>query len=102
MDGYLEDESVIRTVSEGLAEKVKDERWCPAETQESPEGILYKTKVLAFFPEAAQQEAAKQTVDAVIQKAEADGELTDEKLSELQQLKAAIGTKPKLNVPGSN
>lgn len=94
LKGYLEDEEMLQTVAQGLAKHVKDDRYCPTETTESYEGPLYTSKVLAFFPEEAKAEAAKQAVDKVEKNLEKKGELTPEKKQELEQLKIEIDAKP--------
>jgi hypothetical protein len=56
--GLLEDERFVASASEGLARHVKDEVWCKAETVPSPEGLMYRTKVLAFIANGDVADAA--------------------------------------------
>lgn len=75
LEGYLEDESVVSAVSEGLASKVKDQKWCAAERSASPKGNLYTTKVLAFFPNAVQEDAAKAAALTLAEQDKVDSKL---------------------------
>lgn len=90
MEGYLEDEEIVQTAAKNIAKRVKDDRWCPAETKESPEGVLYKSKVLAFFPQKDRAEAAIATLDAVEAKLEASGEMSEEQREQLKQLRQGL------------
>lgn len=78
IEGYIESEIVVTTAAEGLAQFVKDDRYCAAEQLETPEGVKYIARVLAFFPKESEDEARKATLDAVEGQIEADGALTDE------------------------
>ncbi|RAL22761.1 hypothetical protein DL240_07630 [Lujinxingia litoralis] len=65
LQGYLEDEQVVATAAEGIASRVKDERYCPAETVESPEGLKYIARVLAFFPYGEEERARREMVKSI-------------------------------------
>ena len=75
LQGYLDDETVVATAAEGIAARVKDERYCAPEMLETPEGMMYISKVLAFIPaeevDGARRDLvrsiAQQTGDASIQ-----------------------------------
>ncbi|MFB6350285.1 MAG: hypothetical protein ABEK29_00630 [Bradymonadaceae bacterium] len=86
MKGYLKDEEVVQTAADGIAEQVKDKRWCPAETKESPDGTLYKVKVLSFFPDEAKKEAAKAVIDNI----KASKKVEPEDVEQLDEAKKAI------------
>ncbi len=88
VEGYVQDENVVTSVAQGIASFVKDDRYCKAEKLETPEGLKYKVKVLAFFPQDKQQEAEAATADAVEKKMEEDGKLTPEAKKELEDIKA--------------
>jgi hypothetical protein len=98
MKGYLEDEELVSSVAEGLAKRVKDDRYCPTETIDSPEGPVYKSRVLAFFPEEDQAEAAKEAVDKVEKKLEERGELSEENRKELENIKLELNERPNAKV----
>ena len=65
LQGYLDDETVVATAAEGIASRVKDERYCPAETTESPDGIQYTARVLAFFPYSEEEKARREMVESI-------------------------------------
>jgi len=90
MEGYLEDEEIVETAAEGIAKQVKDKRWCPPEKRESPDGTLYKIKVLSFFPDQARAEAAKKVIDNIKQ----SEKVNPEDVEELDQLKRNVGDTP--------
>lgn len=75
LEGYLQDEEVVTAAAEGLASRVKDRRWCPAQTIDTPKGPMFTIKVLAFFPEADKKEAARETLQSVEKSLEARGKL---------------------------
>lgn len=75
LQGYLDDEDIVSAAAEGLASRVKDERYCPAERLETPEGSMYLVKVLAFFPDADAKAGAKEVVKTVAEKTGSNAEL---------------------------
>ncbi len=75
VEGYLQDEKVITAVAEALVSRVKDQRWCPAETLETPKGLMFTTRVLAFFPEADKKEAAREALKVTSSSLKAEGRL---------------------------
>lgn len=77
LQGYLENEDIVSAAAEGIAARVKDERYCPAERLETPDGNHFIVKVLAFFPDAEARVAAKEVVKAVTDKAEPTPELKE-------------------------
>lgn len=93
IDGYVQSENVVTTAAEGMANLVKDDRYCAPEAIETPEGVKYKVKVLAFFPEDKKAEAATTTIDAIEASAKKDGKLTDDLKKSLDQMRAKIGPK---------
>lgn len=88
--GYANNQNVVNTVAEGIASFVKDDRYCKAEQQETPEGTKYVTRVLAFFPQEKVKEATTATVDAMEKQIEADGKLTEPVKKELDALRRGI------------
>lgn len=86
MEGYVDDEEIVQTAAEGVAKHVKDDRWCPAETKESPEGTLYKVKVLSYFPDDDRTTAAKK----VLENLAASDRVSDEDKKTLQELKEGL------------
>ncbi len=90
LEGYVDNANVINTAAEGIANFVKDERYCKAEEIDHPEGVKFKTKVLAFFPEEKKAEAAASTVDAVEKQMEADGKLDENTKKALQDVRVKI------------
>jgi hypothetical protein len=90
MEGYLEDEEILQTMAQGVAKRVKDDRYCPVETRKSPEGTLYISRVLAFFPEKDKAEAAREAVDNLETKLEERGELTEDERKELETIKVDL------------
>lgn len=86
VEGYVNDENVVTTVAEGIASFVKDDRYCAADTMETPEGVKYQVKVLAFFPNEGIQQAEVAAAEAVEAKMEADGALTPEARKELKAI----------------
>lgn len=88
VDGYVQDENIVNTVAAGIASYVKDDRYCKAEKINTPEGVKYKTKVLAFFPEENRQEAEAATADAIQDKMKSEGKLTPAAKKELEAIKA--------------
>lgn len=91
IEGYVQSENVVKSTAEGMANFVKDDRWCPAEKVETPEGVKYITKVLTFFPNAKKAEAATATVDAVEKEAKAEGKLTPDLKKSLDSVRTKIG-----------
>ena len=65
LEGYLEDEDLVTNVSEGLAARVKDRCWQPAETVDTVSGTRYLVRVLAFFPREQEEAAAAETLKAI-------------------------------------
>jgi hypothetical protein len=79
LEGVLEDESVVSAVAEGLTSRVKDQKWCAPEKIETPKGVMYVSKVLAFFPKSEENAAAKEALDNTSKTLESKGKL-DKKL----------------------
>ncbi len=65
LQGYLEDETVVATAAEGIAARVSAERYCPPERLETPEGLMYISRVLAFIPNEQIDGASRDMVRAV-------------------------------------
>lgn len=65
LQGYLDNEILVATAAEGIAARVKDDRYCPAEAIDGPDGPEYIAKVLAFFPYSEREAATEEMVDAI-------------------------------------
>lgn len=65
LDGYLGDETVVATAAEGIASRVRDDRYCPPEVIETPEGPRYISRVLAFIPNEQIEGASREIVKSV-------------------------------------
>ena len=87
IEGYVQSENVVTTAAEGMANFVKDDRYCAAEQQETPEGIKYLVRVLAFFPNEKKAAAGVATVDAIETQAKADGKLTTDLKKQLDGIR---------------
>lgn len=87
IDGYVQSENVVATAADGMANFVKDDRYCAAEQQETPEGIKYVVRVLAFFPNETKAAAGNATVDAIETQAQAEGKLTPDLKIQLDQIR---------------
>ena len=88
LEGYLDDEQVIQTMAEGLAERVQTDRYCPTETVDSPEGQLHISRVLAFFPEAELAAAAQESIEQL----QKSGDLSDEEQQELDEIREGLSS----------
>ncbi len=64
LSSRLDQEDFIQTAATGVAELVKDRAWC-IEKHETPDGARYSAKVLAFLPNAVEEEAA-QAIEEVL------------------------------------
>jgi hypothetical protein len=84
--GILEDKQLVTALAEGVASRVKDEKWCKAEALPTPEGQKYRSRVLAFFPDAQSKAAAKDAIQAIVSARKAQGRLTKEQEAELTKL----------------
>ncbi len=87
IQGYVESENVVTTAAEGMANFVKDDRYCAAEEQATPEGTKYVVKVLAFFPNEKKAAAGTATVDAIETQAKTDGKLTPDLKKQLDGIR---------------
>lgn len=63
LEGYLDDEVLVATAAEGIAARVKDDRYCPAETLETPTGVKYISRVLAFIPNEELDDAQREITE---------------------------------------
>ena len=90
MDRYLEDEEIINTMAEGVAERVQVERYCPPEEFESPEGPLYSTYVLGFFSEDETKEALLDTIAEMEKKLDETGDLSEEEQMEFDEVRRQL------------
>jgi hypothetical protein len=84
--GVLDDQQVVTAMASGVASRVKDERWCPAREVPTPDGARYRSRVLAFFPEAQSKPAARDAIRTIIETRKAAGKLTPEQQTALEQL----------------
>jgi len=87
MQGYVEDDELVETAAAGVADHVKDRRWCPAETESSPQGKLYKVKVLTYFPDDRRREAAGD----VLEKLETSENVSERGRRKLRDLREKLG-----------
>ncbi len=85
IEGYLDDQEVVTHAAEGIASRVKAERWCAAETVDTPKGTMYVVKVLAFFPKAEEKEAARVVMQRMTEKLQAQGKLTAQDEATLEE-----------------
>lgn len=90
VEGYVESENVVSSAAEGIANFVKDDRYCTPEQIETPEGVKFKVKVLAYFPNEKKTEAAEQTVTAIETQMEKDGKLTPDVKKEIEGIRKKI------------
>lgn len=88
--GYLEDEEKIATVAQGLTRRLKAEKFCKPEAVETPDGLLYTSKVLVFFPKSEEKAAAQTAVDVATADLEKTGKLSKKAKAELEQVKAGL------------
>lgn len=91
MAGYLEDEENIQAVAQGLTRRLKAEKFCKADAVETPDGLMYTTKVLVFFPKSEEKAAAESAVDMAAADLKKDGKLDKKAQAELDQVKAGLG-----------
>ncbi len=87
LEGYLEDEEVVDVMADGLAERVQDDRYCPVESVDSPEGTLYTSRVLAFFPEEEMRVAADESFEALEEQLEEEEEVSEEEREAVDQIR---------------
>ena len=90
IEGYLQDEKVVSAVSEGLVSKVKDQRWCPAATTETPKGLMHTVKVLTYFPNTEKKAAAKEAVKTLSSELDAQGRLDNDAKAAIQNALGGI------------
>ncbi len=60
----LDQNEFVETAAAGVAELVKDRCWC-IEEHETPGGVRFEAKVLAFLPAAEEEEAVAELMDEV-------------------------------------
>lgn len=92
LEGYLEDTEVVEAMADGIAQRVEDDRYCPVEVTDSPEGELYTSRVLAFFPNEQMELATDESLDALEEQLDEDGELGDEEREELETIRRDMRT----------
>ena len=85
--GYLADKEIVTTAAAGLATHVKDQKWCKAEPSDSPDGTLYRSRVLAFLPNEDAGPAVRATLEVVLRTRKAAGKLAP---AEERQIKALM------------
>jgi hypothetical protein len=76
LEGYLKDTTLLLSAASGVTQRVKAERWCKAEAQPTPEGLMYIARVLVFFPKAELEAATRDAAAAIKAKLSGDGKLT--------------------------
>lgn len=78
LEGVLSDKTVLTTAAGGIANYVKDRKWCPAERLDTPEGTKFTVRVLAYFPNAEKAEAEKAVAGNLLTTLKQAGKLTPE------------------------
>jgi len=78
MEGILSDNTTLTAAAGGIANYVKDKKWCAAEKLDTPEGAKYVARVLAYFPKADQAEAEKVVATSLLTTLKQSGKLTPE------------------------
>jgi hypothetical protein len=68
LKGYTDDVQLISAGAEGLASRVKDQKWCRAQTTNTPDGVKYRSRVLAYLPNDQLQGAANDAIETLINK----------------------------------
>jgi hypothetical protein len=63
--GALAEHEVVLAASAGIASQVKDTKWCK-ELTPTPDGVKVRSKVLAFYPKAAEDAGRTAVADAAI------------------------------------
>lgn len=48
VEGVIEDVAAVAVESQGTAKRVEDRKWCPAEREDTPHGVMLTMRVLAF------------------------------------------------------
>jgi hypothetical protein len=84
MKGYTEDAQKVTAMSDGLASRVKDQKWCKAQTTNTPDGLKYRSRVLAFIPNDQLKAATKEAVEAAIEKEGGAKRLTKEQIAAIR------------------
>lgn len=84
--GYVDDTQLIAAGAEGFASRVKDQRWCKAQPANTPEGVRFRTRVLAFLPNDQLGPAARDAVEMLINKRRAASAITPEQERALREL----------------
>jgi hypothetical protein len=90
LKGILDDQQFVTAAAQGLASRVKDEKWCKAEQVPTPDGAKYRSRVLAFFPNAQTQGAAKDAIETIISTRKAAGKLTPAQEADLRSLENGL------------
>jgi hypothetical protein len=86
LKGYTDDQQLVAASAEGLASRVKDQKWCRPQTSNTPDGLRYQTRVLAFLPNDQLEGAAKDAVQTFIAKKKAANSITPDQENGLRAL----------------
>jgi hypothetical protein len=86
LKGYTDDQQLIAAGAEGLASRVKDQKWCKAQTSSTPDGLRFRTRVLAFLPNDQLEGAAKDAVETLINKRKAANAITPDQETALRAM----------------
>jgi hypothetical protein len=86
LKGYTDDAQLISAGAEGLASRVKDQKWCKPQTSNTPDGVRYRTRVLAFLPNDQLEGAAKDAVETFISKRKTANAITPEQEKALRAI----------------
>ncbi len=84
--GYTDDVQLLSAGAEGLASRVKDQKWCKPQTTNTPDGARYRTRVLAFLPNDQLQGAARDAVETLINKRRVANAITPDQEQALRAL----------------
>jgi len=86
LKGYTDDVQLISAGAEGIASRVKDQRWCKAQTTNTPDGLKYRSRVLAFLPNDQLEGAAKDAIETLINKRRQANAITPEQEKALREM----------------
>jgi hypothetical protein len=78
LKGTTDDSQILSAGAEGLASRVKDQRWCKAKTTDTPDGQRYQSRVLAYLPNDQLKAAAKDAIETLINKRKQANAITPE------------------------
>jgi hypothetical protein len=86
LKGYTDDAQVITAGAEGIASRVKDQKWCKAERTPTPDGMRYRSRVLAFLSNDQLAGAARDAIETLISKRKTARTITPDQEKALRDL----------------